>query len=321
MERQPLISVIVPCYKVEKYLPKCVGCLLQQTYKNLEIILVDDGSPDRCGEICDDYAETDSRVKVIHKVNGGLSDARNVAIDVAHGKYLTFVDSDDYVANDYVEILINLCIKYDADVSVVNPIFIDESGDFTHVFPSDDNEYCFDAYSAIELMFYQMLFDTSAWGKLYKKSLFDGVRYPKGIIFEDLPTTYLLFAKSNKIAFKNKEVYYYLIRKTSIEGASFNPHKLESALHVYRSMEEHNYILKNVEDAYKCRMFSFAYHLLLQMPNNYKNAEVFKAYVYNNRLAVLLNRKARKKARIAAGLSYLGMNVVRYVFSKFNRRK
>lgn len=102
---QPLISVIVPCYNVMEYLPKCVESILSQTYKNLEIILVDDGSTDSSGKICDGYAAKDNRIKVIHKKNGGLSDARNVALDVMKGEYVTFIDSDDYVANDYVEFL------------------------------------------------------------------------------------------------------------------------------------------------------------------------------------------------------------------------
>ena len=115
---QPLISVIVPCYNVEEYLPKCVESVLNQTYRNLEILLVDDGSPDRCGEICDGYATVDSRVKVIHKENGGLSDARNVALDVMKGEYVTFVDSDDYVAEDYVEYLYKLIEENGVKLSV-----------------------------------------------------------------------------------------------------------------------------------------------------------------------------------------------------------
>lgn len=100
---QPLISVIVPCYNVEEYLPKCIESILNQTYRNLEILLVDDGSPDNCGRICDEYAAKDSRIRIIHKKNGGLSDARNAALDVMTGEYVTFIDSDDYVSDDYVE--------------------------------------------------------------------------------------------------------------------------------------------------------------------------------------------------------------------------
>ena len=105
---QPLISVIVPCYNVEEYLPKCIESILNQTYRNLEILLVDDGSPDNCGRICDEYAAKDSRIRIIHKKNGGLSDARNAALDVMTGEYVTFIDSDDYVSDDYVEYLYKL---------------------------------------------------------------------------------------------------------------------------------------------------------------------------------------------------------------------
>ena len=106
---QPLISVIVPCYNVEEYLPKCIESILNQTYRNLEILLVDDGSPDNCGRICDEYAAKDSRIRIIHKKNGGLSDARNAALDVMTGEYVTFIDSDDYISKYFYEKLINCC--------------------------------------------------------------------------------------------------------------------------------------------------------------------------------------------------------------------
>lgn len=108
MEKEDLISIVIPVYKVELYLEKCIESIINQTYKNLEIIIVDDGSPDNCPKICDEYAQKDNRIKVIHKENGGLSDARNAGIDVAAGKYIAFVDSDDYVSNDYIEYMYNL---------------------------------------------------------------------------------------------------------------------------------------------------------------------------------------------------------------------
>lgn len=115
-----LISVIVPVYNVEKYLSKCIDSILAQTYKNLEIILVDDGSPDNCPKICDEYAKKDNRIKVIHKENGGLSAARNVALDIAKGEYIGFVDSDDFIAEDMYEVLYNLAEKYNAEISSVS---------------------------------------------------------------------------------------------------------------------------------------------------------------------------------------------------------
>ena len=112
-----IVSIIIPIYKVELYLERCIQSVLMQTYHNLEIILVDDGSPDLCGEICEDFAQKDSRVRVYHKQNGGLSDARNYGVEQAHGTYITFIDADDYVAPDYVEYLVGLLVKFDADIS------------------------------------------------------------------------------------------------------------------------------------------------------------------------------------------------------------
>ena len=115
---EDLISVVVPIYNVENYIKKCVDSILSQTYKNLEIILVDDGSPDNCPQICDEYAQKDNRIKVIHKENGGLSDARNAGIDISKGKFITFIDSDDYIEKDYVEVLYNSIKENASDMAI-----------------------------------------------------------------------------------------------------------------------------------------------------------------------------------------------------------
>ena len=117
-----LVSIIIPVYKVEKYLPNCIESILRQTFKDFELILVDDGSPDNCGEICEEYAQKDSRIKVVHQPNGGLSAARNSGIDIAKGDYLTFIDSDDFVFPHYLEILVKLCQENDADMSVCSSV-------------------------------------------------------------------------------------------------------------------------------------------------------------------------------------------------------
>ena len=126
---EELISVVVPVYNVEKYIDKCINSIINQTYKNLEIILVDDGSPDNCGNICDEYAKKDNRIIVIHKENGGLSDARNTGIEVSKGKYITFIDSDDYISDNYVSFLYNLIIEYKADISIGKHYVLYENGE------------------------------------------------------------------------------------------------------------------------------------------------------------------------------------------------
>ncbi len=320
MESSPLISVIVPIYKVEKYLDDCVQSLINQTYKNIEIILVDDGSPDNCGQMCDEYAAQDRRIKVIHKDNGGLSDARNVAIDVAQGEWITFVDSDDYVTEDYTETLYNLVAKYNCEISVaLHQKFLDGQSPHVH-FPSISEEKM-DSKYAVEQMFYQEKFDNAAWSKLYHRKLFEsGIRYPKGLLFEDLPTTYKLMLLSSSVAFTNKKIYYYRLRNSSIEGSSYNPKKIESALSVAKLMDEDSENIKHVEKAYRCRKFSFFFHILLSMPKDVGTSKILEKYIKENRFLVLMDRKARKKARVAAFVSYFGKSITKYVFSKCSPR-
>ncbi|MDN0066649.1 glycosyltransferase family 2 protein [Bacteroides gallinaceum] len=319
---KPLISVIVPVYNVEKYLAKCVDSILGQTYANLEIILVEDGSPDNCGKICEEYAKKDKRIKVIHKKNGGLSDARNVAIDVAKGEYITFVDSDDYVTSDYVETLYRLVEKYQCKAGVAWSRTFHEGCDADTNQPSYQ-EKVFDRMDGIEKMFYQELFDTAAWCKIYHRSLFEtGIRYPFGLLYEDLPTTYLLFLQADNIAFCNHIIYNYLLRPNSIEGQPFKVNKLNSALKILNIIQNHADELKPIEKAVRCRLLSFCLHILLEMPTEYpdKRKQVLIDYVKRNRWKVLTDARARKKARVGALISYIGLNTTRKILNRVKER-
>ena len=240
----PLISIIVPVYKVEKYLEKCVKSILNQTFADFELILVDDGSPDQCGKMCDEYAKMDDRVKVIHKENGGLSDARNAGINLASGKYISFVDSDDYISNDMYELLYDLITTYDADISICDYHRISEE-DWCQRIISETHEneiHCFNQETALKELLLERKIDNHAWGKLYKRQLFENVQFPKGINYEDIGTTYLLFSKSNKIVYSNLKKYYYLIRKGNITGT-----KNESNIRDYMNMtsKRYKFIYKN----------------------------------------------------------------------------
>ena len=317
---KPLISIIVPVYNVEMYLAKCVDSILAQTYTNLEIFLVNDGSFDCCGKLCDEYAKEDKRIKVIHKKNGGLSDARNVAIDVATGEFITFIDSDDYVTDDYIMTLYSLIEKYECKVSIaLYNTFVE--GSKPKVVNRVYREDCQTNINAIEEMFYQEKYDTASWAKLYHSSLFaTGIRYPKGIVYEDLATTYLLIFQSDKVAFCNRRIYNYLLRRDSIEGSSFSSKKMDSALKVCELMESHLDILGKVMQAYQCRMMSFFFHLLLKMPDGYEHRNMLYKRIKAIRWSVLCNSRARKKARVASLLSYFGLGVVKGVFHLIDRR-
>lgn len=252
-----LISIIIPVYKVEEYLEKCIESVLKQTYTNLQIILVDDGSPDNCGKICDEYAKKDSRIEVIHKVNGGLSDARNVGIAQAKGKYIGFVDSDDYIKEDMYEILINLIKEYDADVSICNLYDVIDGKEYIR-----NNENGIQEYSRLEIL-KEVLLDKNiqsyAWNKLYKKELFDEIKYPIGKKYEDIGTTFYVFEKCNKIVVTSKPEYYYLKRSDSLVN-----NVTESTVLDYTDIiiQRYLYTQKNIEELRKYNNYYLAKTLI-----------------------------------------------------------
>ncbi len=213
-----LISVIVPIYKVEKYLRRCIESILNQTYKNLEIILVNDGSPDNCRDICIEYSRLYDNIHYYEKSNGGLSDARNYGIERATGKYIGFIDSDDYICDNFYSVLYSDMINNNADISCVSYIekFDDDFDNYKSDNNATDSVEVFDRYSAIELLFSFDKFQNFAWNKLYRSELFENIRYPVGKNMEDLGTTYKLFLKSNRITFNKNKLYYYIQRDGSI---------------------------------------------------------------------------------------------------------
>lgn len=318
----PLISVIVPCYMVEKYLDLCINSIIGQTYTNLEIILVDDGSTDQSGVICDNYAAKDNRIKVIHKKNGGLSDARNVAIDICQGEYITFIDSDDTVSKDHIETLYSLIEKYQCKLSVGQWQTYKEGTKLKIEQPRKKEILYKTPQEAVTAMFYQEEFDNAACVKLYHRSLFDGIRFPKGLLFEDDYTVYQLLFRSDKVAYSNHITYYYLLRADSIEGSTFSEKKMNSALAIFKSMEEEHYdLISQVLPAYRSRYLSFCMHLILKAPDNFDKIDELWKRVKKYRLHVIFDSRARKKARIAALLSYFGTKPLKCAFKLVDKRQ
>lgn len=209
------LSVVVIIYKVEKYLNKCIESLVNQTYKNLEIILVDDESPDNCPKMCDEWAKKDSRIKVLHKKNGGVSDARNKGMELVTGDYLAFVDADDFLSVDMFKILIDLLEKNDADMSTCRDYQFEDGlepkfsfGGKVYIFNNSNDAYKnFFSKNNVILQ--------NSWNKVCKTELYDGILFPYGESAQDVSTTYKLIARSKKIVSTSDHLYGYRQRKES----------------------------------------------------------------------------------------------------------
>lgn len=224
---EPLVSVIVPVYQVEKYLDKCVKSIVAQSYKNLEIILVDDGSPDNCPAMCDSWAQKDSRIKVIHKQNGGLSSARNAGLDVRTGEYIYFLDSDDYIADNCIETLFNAIVSDGSDMCIGNLMLVDESGNFVDSYICQKRrvltpEDIFSTYGDESTIIFIV-----ACGKLYKTKLFSNIRFPENKLHEDEFTFYKVIDLCKAVSVLPDMLYFYVQHDGSIM-ANNKPERLDS---------------------------------------------------------------------------------------------
>lgn len=222
-----LISVIVPIYNVEPYLRRCVDSILAQKYRDLEIILVDDGSPDDCPQICDEYAAQDERIKVIHKANGGLSSARNAGLDIASGNWVSFIDSDDWIEPDMYEILLRNAINTNAEISVggVNDEVVYKDA-VTVTKTTYHGVLKTETLSPVEAMARYFTTSWAAWDKIYRKELFQTIRFPVGEINEDEAIVLKLLDSCTTIAYTNQVFYHYIHRAQSITTSTFSEKKL-----------------------------------------------------------------------------------------------
>lgn len=233
---EPLITVIVPIYKVQPYLKRCVDSIRMQSYQNLDILLIDDGSPDECPQMCDEFAKEDSRIRVIHQSNKGLAESRNIGISNAKGELISFVDSDDFIHRDMIKTLYGNMKKFNADLSCCG---------HTNIYPNGYIENAsiqkrvkiYTTEEALSKFLFTYEIDVVSWNKLYKKELFDGVVFPKGLLYEDHYAVYKLIDRSQMIVYDTSSLYYYCKRVSSIGGAKFSPtiYQLSSALNAEES--------------------------------------------------------------------------------------
>lgn len=235
----PEISVIVPVYKVEKYIHKCVDSILHQTFSDMEVILVDDGTPDKCGEICDDYAKKDSRVTVVHKENGGLSDARNAGMPLAKGNYIIFIDSDDYIETDMLEYMYQRLVEAKADMATCGlyEVYADRIEQ-----QEEGRDFVCSGEEAFRCILQGHTIRGEIWNKLIRRSCIEDLRFPKGKLYEDIYFTVDMMQRIQTVAVGTKPKYYYLHREDSITGQAYRPQLydiIEGYTKNYQEVQKH----------------------------------------------------------------------------------
>lgn len=223
----PQISVVIPVFKVEKYLERCLESIKTQTYPNLQIILVDDGSPDLCSVLCDEWIAKDIRISVIHKHNGGLSDARNYGMELATGEHISFIDSDDYISNDYFEEMLNTLVAENSDIVECSVVKFYENDRFEE-YQDDIKVSSFSADEGLSGLIAEEPFHQHVWNKLYRRDLIKDIIFPVGKLNEDEFWTYQVFGNAKKVTKINRTMYYYFQRSTSIMGESFSLNRLDA---------------------------------------------------------------------------------------------
>ena len=303
-----LVSVIVPVYNVKNYLQKCLSSIINQTYTNLEIILVDDGSNDGSEKICETFAAKDERITVYHIKNSGQASARNYALDRCRGDYIAFVDSDDIAKENNIETLLNLAELYNTGLAVSPTQKFNENLSFEN---EEIYTGCASKIAAVKNLLYQkFIFHTGPHAKIYKRELFDGVRFPAGLIYEDLATIYKLFLKCRRIAFTGEKLYAYRIRQGSTMRQNYSPRMLSCIPVSQQLYKDISTKYPDLEQAAASRAFSVNRSIYLQLPHDRKQErkqvwQEMKKY----RKTVIFDSHARKRERLAALLSYSGSEI------------
>jgi len=326
--KEDLISIIIPVYNVEPFLERCIESITRQTYYNLEIILVNDGSTDNSKWICEKWQKKDVRIKLINKKNGGLSDARNCGLNIAHGEYITFVDSDDWVLPTYIEELYSSCIEFSADIVICGGNWVDNNGII-----QNDGIYQFNdliSFTGKEIL--EKLVKTTfiefeknstllcvAWNKLYKRELFKNLRYKVGFKHEDEIIIHRLFANSNKVVVIKSALYMYVQRSDSIMGEERKQKRdFCSAEMLYAYADRAKCLYENDFSDLSEKLYNYVYNMSLWISFN-KIEEITKKefIIYIKALKISqegLNKPCWKKMKIIQkfpGLYYyLKINLV-----------
>ncbi len=312
-----LISVIVPIYNVEKYIRDCINSIINQTYKNLEILLIDDGSTDSSGKIADDMSKIDDRIKVFHKKNGGLSDARNYGIVKSNGKYLSFIDGDDFVSPDFIDFLYNNIVKYNVKISSCAFIHYYDDGSKKSVLFKNVNQKFNDEEGQIYLNTVGY-FNASCCNKLFEASLFDDIKFPLNFTSEDLFVMYKLIHLAGGIHYNSKEKYFYRQRVGSItKNKKINFNVIDAAIEQLEYYK-HNKMLNVIPYGYQKLFFAYlgVYNTLLCRENNIDRKDVYKEL--NNIRGKFTTKKLSKGRKLQVYLFYFNSYLYDIIFRLYD---
>lgn len=320
---EPLISVIIPAYNVEKYLERCLNSVIRQTYRNIEILLIDDGSTDQTGAICDRYADLDGRITVMHKDNSGQADCRNIAFQASSGEMICYVDSDDLIAEDYLEYLYQLLMKYGGDISMCGyRKFSDKRAIRTEGIDAGSHVQSMSGEEALESLLYQREVMTSPWAKLFHKKILEGILFPVGRLYEDLGMVYKTLVRAQKVIYGSAQKYYYYQRQGSTMQKRFEPRKMDRVYFAGDIRSAAVISFPGLVQAADCRFFVANFQTLKEIPMSGGFPNEYKEICKNIKLyrkRVLYDRKAKKSARILACLSYLPMRVFHLVSIMYDK--
>lgn len=291
--KNPKISIIVPVYKVEKYLHKCIDSILAQTLIDFELILINDGSPDRCGEICEEYEKSDPRVRVIHKKNGGISSARNAGLDIATGDYIGFVDSDDWIEPDMYEILYNECVKNECEIISCSSIIHYHN---KTVVNGGHPLIIHNVKEAMEIMLKGALYDEVVWTKLFKRSVLKELRFSVGIIYEDTDFTYKAIHRSKRTACIGVPKYHYIKRENSTMDLAVKNVNIDRVFiydEMYKFMNKHYQELRELVALKLANSAMSVLNIISLHPNylNYKQDYYKVVEVLNHYYSIVIKLK------------------------------
>lgn len=313
-----MISVLVPVYNVEKYLRRCLDSILMQTYTDYEIVLVDDGSTDQSGALCDAYAAEHNCIRVIHQKNAGLAQVRNVSIAAARGEYITFVDSDDAIEPAYLEVLLRDLQESGAEVSICSWSEVSDGGMRTEL-GWDRKSQGFQVWTtqqAVKSLLYQKGIDNNTWGKLYTRDVLQDITFPAGKVYEDIATTYQVFLKARRVCYRPEALYLYTSNTAGISQSAFTPRRMDlidMAESMYSDIERRCPAYLRAAQA---RLMRAYIHVYLQIPD----CADFKAYqsrvfagIRKHCCRVAADSEAKRGTRMAALIACIHPVLLRWL--------